>query len=305
MISCIHTTINISSTAKHMNMSQLIGFTKKVMLSNPKLLEIRNINFLSSLASSFPTKFFGSLSTQVILSLLTLNLTGCVSQEPVPTPVIKPAPIATSQDESLKKEIDRLKKIIAEKDQIIKNQQIKQDNQAQTLQEVNKEAVRTQVKLHRLATKPSTASALAETEVILERLKQTPIPAADQIMQVQAQHLVETASVLFTQNQFAAAMNYVAQAKQLIDLITHPNHRKASDENNSFFEFNTPIQLHTKTNVNMRTSPSANAKIISMLKKDTKVSANASLGSWLRVQFNQNQGWVFSTGLEVRENNTP
>ncbi|MBY0474181.1 MAG: SH3 domain-containing protein [Nitrosomonas sp.] len=274
-------------------MSQLINVTKNVMLSDPKLLDIKNI------------KFLGSLLTQVILCLLTLNLTGCASQEPIPIPDIKPAPVVISQDESLKKEIDRLEKIIVEKDQIIKNQQIKQDNQAQTLQEVNKEVTRTQVKLHRLATKPSTASAIAETEVILERLKQTQIPATDQILEVQAQHLVETASVLFTQDQFSAAMNYVAQAKQLIDLITHPNRKKTTDENNSFFEFNTPIQLHTKTNVNMRTSPSANAKIISMLKKDTKVSANASLGSWLRVQFDQDQGWVSNTGLEVRKNNAP
>ncbi len=274
-------------------MSQLINVTKNFMLSDPKLLEIKNI------------KFLGSLLTQVILCLLTLNLTGCASQEPIPIPDIKPAPVVISQDESLKKEIDRLEKIIVEKDQIIKNQQIKQDNQAQTLQEVNKEVTRTQVKLHRLATKPSTASAIAETEVILERLKQTQIPATDQILEVQAQHLVETASVLFTQDQFSAAMNYVAQAKQLIDLITHPNRKKTTDENNSFFEFNTPIQLHTKTNVNMRTSPSANAKIISTLKKDTKVSANASLGSWLRVQFDQDQGWVSNTGLEVRKNNAP
>ncbi len=288
-----------------MNMRHLINVTKNVMLSDPKLLEIKNIKFLISLVSSFPTKIFGSLLTQVTLCLLALNLTGCASPKPIPVPDIKPVPVATPHDESLKKEIDRLEKIIAEKDQIIKNQQIKQDNQAQTLQEVNKEAARAQVKLHRLATKPSTASALAETEVILDRLKQTQIPATDQILQIQAHQLVETASVLFAQDQFAAAMNYVAQAKQLIDLITHPNRKKSTDENNSFFEFNTPIQLHTKTNVNMRTAPSANAKIISTLKKDTKVSANASLGSWLRVQLDQNQGWILSTGLEVSKNNTP
>lgn len=290
-----------------MNMSHLINVTKNVMLGDPKLLKIKNIKLLFSLVSSFPTKLFGSLLTQVILCLFALNLIGCASQEPIPIPIpdIKPIPVATPQDESSEKEIDRLKKIIAEKDQIIKNQQIKQDSQAQTLQEVNQEAARSQVKLHRLATKPSTASALAETEIILNRLKQTQIPATDQILQIQAYHLVETASVLFTQDQFAAAMNYVAQAKQLIDLITHPNRKKSTDENNSFFEFNTPIQLHTKTNVNMRTAPSANAKIISTLKKDTKVSANASLGLWLRVQLDQNQGWVLSTGLEARENNTP
>ncbi|SEF74977.1 SH3 domain-containing protein [Nitrosomonas ureae] len=282
-------------------MNQLINAT----LINSKLLNIKNMRFLFSFISFFSIKFSRSLLTQVTLCLFTLNLIGCASQEPIPIPVIKPAPVAAPQDESLKKEIDRLEKIIAEKDKVIRDQKIKQNNQAQTLQEVNKEAARTQVKLHRLATKSSTASAIAETEVSLERLKQAKIPAADQILQVQAHHLVETASILFTQDQFAAAMNYVAQAKQLIDLITHPNRKKISDDDNSFFEFNTPIQLHTKTNVNIRTAPNASAKIISMLKKDTKVSVNASLGSWLRVQSGRDQGWVFSIGLEVRGNNTP
>jgi uncharacterized protein YgiM (DUF1202 family) len=281
-------------------MNQLIN----AILINSKLLNIKNMRFLFSFISFFSIKFSRSLF-QVTLCLFTLNLIGCASQEPIPVPVIEPLPVAAPQDESLKKEIDRLEKIIAEKDKVIREQQIKQNNQAQTLQEVNKEAARTQVKLHRLATKSSTASAIAETEVSLERLKQAQIPAADQILQVQAHHLVETASILFTQDQFAAAMNYIAQAKQLIDLITHPNRKKISDDDNSFFEFNTPIQLHTKTNVNIRTAPNANAKIISMLKKDTKVSANASLGSWLRVQSGQDQGWVFSIGLEVRGNNTP
>ena len=268
-----------------------------------QLINIILIN--SKLLSFFSIKFSRSLLTQVTLCLFTLNLIGCASQESIPVPVIEPLPVATAEDESLKKEIERLEKIIAEKDKVIRDQQIKQNNQAQTLQEVNKEAARTQVKLHRLATKSSTASAIAEAEVSLEHLKQAQIPAADQILQVQAHHLVETASILFAQDQFAAAMNYVAQAKQLIDLIAHPNRKKTVDDNDFFFEFNTPIQLHTKTNVNIRTAPNANAKIISMLKKDTKVSANASLGSWLRVQSGQDQGWVFSIGLEVRGNSTP
>ncbi|PSJ16631.1 SH3 domain-containing protein [Nitrosomonas supralitoralis] len=263
------------------------------------------MKFLFSFAPTFSTRLINSLLTRFTLCLFTLSLIGCAFHEPVPNPITVTAPEAPSQDEGLRKEIDRLEKIIAEKDKIINNQNIRQENQAQTLQKVNKEATRTQIKLHRLATKPSTASAIAETEVILENLKQVQIPAADKILQVQAHHLVETASVLFTQDQFASAMNYIAQAKHLIDLITHPGNKKTSDENNHFFEFNTPIQLHTRTNVNLRTSPSADAKVISALKKDTAVSANASLGSWLRVHLDQKQGWLFSAGLEARENNDP
>ena len=243
--------------------------------------------------------------SHLILVLLALNLAGCATQEPVPAPSIDTIPVASSQEESLKEEIARLEQLIAEKDELIKNQQIHQKSQAQALLDVNKEATRTQVKLHRLATKPSTASAIAETEVALEHLKQVKISPADQILQIQAHHLIETASVLYTKNQYAPAMNYIAQAKHLIGLIKDPNRKKVSNENNSLFEFNTPIKLRTKANVNLRKIPSPKAQILALLKKHTPVTANASQGSWLRVQIEENQGWILGTGLEIEKNHNP
>jgi SH3-like domain-containing protein len=141
--------------------------------------------------------------------------------------------------------------------------------------------------------------------VALEHLKQAKISTADQILQLQAHHLVETASVLFTKNQYGSAMNYVAQAKNLIDLVKDPNRKKVSSANNSLFEFNTPIKLRTKANVNLRKIPNPQAQILTLLKKDTPVAANASQGSWLRVQIEENQGWILATGLEIERSQTP
>jgi uncharacterized protein YgiM (DUF1202 family) len=239
---------------------------------------------------------------RLILITIALILAGCAAQEQVPAPVIETMPIQSSQEENLRKEIAHLKKLLAEKDELIKNQQIRQQNQALALKEVNKEATRTQVKLHRLATKPGTASAIAETEVALANLKQTKVPAADQVLQIQAKHLVEAASMLYAKDQYASAMNYIAQAKQLINLITTPNHKRTVSDNSALLEFHTPIKLYTKANVNLRKMPGAQAQLLVTLKKNTPVMANASQGSWLRVQVDEKQGWVLNTGLEAGKN---
>lgn len=262
-------------------------------------------NFLLRTMSFYSLKVSSLLLNQLTFSLLALYLAGCVSQEPPPIQIIEPIPVAVSQDESLKIEIARLEKVIAEKDELIKSQKIRQQNQAQVLREVNKEATRTQVKLHRLATKPSTASAIAEIEVALEHLNSVKISATDQILQIQAQHLVETASVFYAKDQYAQAMNHVAQAKHLIGLITDSNRKKTPIEINSLLEFHSPIKLRAKANVNLRKEPNTRAPILATLKKDALLTANASLGSWFRVQTEDNQGWVLSTTLEIEKNHNP
>ena len=262
-------------------------------------------NLLLQVMLFYPLKISSLLLNQFIFILFAVNLSGCASQEPTPIQIIEPIPVAVAQDENLKNEIARLEKVIAEKDELIKSQKIRQQSQAQALREVNKEATRTQVKLHRLATKPSTASAIAEIEVALEHLKSVKIPAADQILQIQAQHQVETASVFYAKDQYAQAMNHVAQAKHLIGLVTNSDGKKTSIENNSLLEIHPPIKLRAKTNVNLRKEPNTRAPILATLKKDTTLTANASLGSWIRVQIEGNRGWILSTALEIENNHSP
>lgn len=275
------------------------------MLNQSGLQDNKTIKFHFDTPSCRLSKNVCSSSNLLISGIIALLIAGCASQEQAPAPVIEIAPVTSSQEENLRKEVARLEKLLVEKDELIKNQQIRQQNQALALKEVNKEATRAQVKLHRLATKPGTASAIAETEVALAHLKQTKVSPADQVLQIQAKHLVETASVLYAKDQYASAMNYVAQAKQLISLITTPNHKKTVNDNSALLEFHTPIKLHTKTNVNLRKMPSAHAQLLTTLKKNTQVTANASRGSWLRVQVDEKQGWILNTDLEAGKNQKP
>ena len=253
----------------------------------------------------YSLKIAGLVLNQLAIILLALNLTGCVSQEPTVISITEPIPVSTPQDGILKNEIIRLEKLIAEKDELIKRQHVRQQSQAHVLREVNKEATRAQVKLHRLATKPSTASAIAELEVALVHLKQVKISLPDQILQILAHRLLETASVFYSKDQYASAMNYVAQANHLIGLIINQDRKKVSDINYSLLEFHTPVILRTKSNVNLRKEPNASAQILGVLKKGTVLAANANQGTWLRVQADENQGWVLGTILEIEENHNP
>lgn len=241
---------------------------------------------------------------QLLVIFLALTLPGCASKEPVVISAAEPVPAPTPQYEELKNEIARLEKIIAEKDGLIKNQQIRQQSQAHVLRETNKEATRAQVKLHRLATKTSSASAIAEVEAALEHLKQVKISSFDQILQMQAQQLLETASLFFSKDKYAAAMNHVTQANNFISFILDQNRKRVTHVDHFLLEFHVPVRLRTVKNAFLRKEPNQHAQVLSTLKKDTILTANANQGPWLRIQTDKHQGWVLYTMLEREESHT-
>lgn len=233
--------------------------------------------------------------------LLVAGLAGCALPEPKVEPITEPIPVSSSPCEESNNEIARLQKLLAEKDELIRNQKMQQQSQAQVLREANKEATRAQVKLHRLATKPSTASAIAEIEASLEHLKQTKISPFDRILRFQVQHLLETASLFYSKDQYAAAMNHVSQANNFINLVMDHNRKKISHIEHTLLEFHVPVKLRTKKNAHLRKSPDAHAQVIVTLKKDVILTATANQGDWLRVQTDKNQGWIINSMLELEE----
>ncbi len=246
--------------------------------------------------------YIAELPCQTIVVLLGLNLAGCASVQSVPDPVVS-EPVLNSEPtpdyKALQDEIERLEKVLAEKDQLILSQNIRQQDQDQVLQEATNEVARAQVKLHRLATKPSTASTIAEVEVAMESMKQDQMSVSEQAIQVQAQRLLDAATLAYTHAEYAAAMNYASQAFELINLVADKN-RKAAYSDRSVVTLNTPIMLRTKTEVNLRKGPNTGAAIHSILKKGTILGAIAYRGNWLRVQTEEeNEGWVFNTFVET------
>lgn len=215
----------------------------------------------------------------------------------IEVPAVDPEMVAKL--ESMEAEIKRLEAVIAEKDKLIRSQNVRQKDRDQELQEVNDEATRAQTKLHRLATKPSAASTIAEVEVAMKRLKQQEISVPNHALQLQAQRILSAATVFYDNGEYGAAMNYAKQSHDIINMISDQNRENA----NTTVKFYAPVMLNTKAEVNLRKGPNTNTRILGTLKKGATLTANAYQGNWLQVHTNGNvRGWVFNRFVEIKEN---
>ncbi len=243
-----------------------------------------------------------SYRTAVILITL-ITTAGCASfgsSDPEPTP----APITQEAFQQLEQKIKRLEEIVKEKDAIILKQQKHQQQQIQAQQDTSHEAARTRLKLHRLATKPSAASTIAEVEVAINRLAQDPDSATNQNFKKQAQYLIDEATRLYNRDEYASSMNHAAQAYEIISMIADKN-RNTSTSKHRIVTFQVPVMLLTKTGVNLREESRKNSALLFTFEKGAALTANAYQGNWLRIQTDDNtQGWVLSTLVEIQMNGT-
>lgn len=240
---------------------------------------------------------------QFVIVLLSVNtMFGCVYREPMQAtePVIEATP---SYDEiailQLQDEIKRLQKLIKEKDKVIRQHHAHQLSQDKEQQEASNEVARAQTRLHRLATKPSTASTIAEVEVAMESLKRTQTSDASEVLQQQAQSLLDAALTSYKQENYVAAMNYASQAQEFINMVSDQN-RQESYYNRKTVPIHVPFVLQTVTDVNLRQNPHSNAKILNILEKGCLLVANAYRGNWFRVQTEDGrQGWVLNALVRI------
>lgn len=243
------------------------------------------------------------LMIKFFCSLVAVIISGCDFHKKILIPSDEPKlPIVSisENEQDLKKEITRLEKLVAEKDQLIKNQKAHQTDQANAIRETHKEVVRTQVKLHRLATKPGTASAIAELEASLKQLDQEKNTPFDRMLKIQAQRLLEISTIFYSKEQYATAMNYVGQADNFVKSIQSDFTQKdGANVGYPQLDFHVPVKLRTKKISRLHKAPDIQSQVLLSLKKDTVLKATASQGTWLRVLTDKNQGWIQNTGFEL------
>lgn len=205
------------------------------------------------------------------------------------------------EKEAQQQEIERLQKTLAEKDAQIRAQQVRVQDQVKTLQETSSQAVHAQVKLRRLATRPAAASTIAEAEVAMENLKSSPFAESEQGIQTQAQRLLSVAATTYAEDNYVAAMEYAAYARGFIDMIKNNRAFKVSDPRRVTTPFEVPIPLRAVTNSNLRQKPALSAAVLSIVKKDSPMTAEAYQGDWLRIQTADGQsGWILNTLVEAQ-----
>lgn len=256
----------------------------------------------------------------IILLVLGLNMIGCsilLKTQPEPPPVAPPESglkehqeiermqkllmEKEAEKEVQQQEIERLQKIVAEKEAQLRVQQARQQDQAKTLQETSSQAVHAQVKLRRLATRPAAASTIAEAEVAMENLKSSQFTESEQVVQSQAQRLLNTAAESYAEDNYVVAMEYAAYARGFIDMIKNNRAIKMSDSRRVITPFEVPIPLRAATNSNLRQNPALSAAVLGVVKKDSPIIAEAYQGDWLRIHTADRQsGWVLNTLVEAQ-----
>ncbi len=171
--------------------------------------------------------------------LLGANITGCnlLKSAPRPTPVAStpaaPAPVtpvpvvsvpavtAVSSDPcaAQQREIERLQQLLAEKEALIRSQQIRQREPVKASQESTKQSSRIQVQLRQLPTQSGAAATIAEVETAMKNLKSSRSALSEQTLQAQAQRLLDAATAAYAKGDYAVAIDRAAQSRRLIDRI--------------------------------------------------------------------------------------
>lgn len=169
--------------------------------------------------------------------LLGVNIAGCnllksaprstpaastpVAPAPVaPVPVVSvPAVTAVSSDPcaAQQREIERLQQLLAEKEALIRSQQIRQREPVKASQESTRQSSRIQVQLRQLPTQSGAAATIAEVEAAMKNLKLSRSAPFEQTLQAQAQRLLDAATAAYAKGDYAAAMDHAAQSRRLID----------------------------------------------------------------------------------------
>jgi hypothetical protein len=258
---------------------------------------------------------------RLTITIISLSIMGCVHQKPKSQPSLPLQKIIMVPDElksatvpipeklpcfkQHQAEISRLKKLLAEKDELIQMYKTRQQDLAQALTATTSEVSRAQAKLHRLATQPGTAAKIAEVEVVLKNLDHNHLTESDQQLIKQVQRLLDAATTAYERSDYANAMNYAVQSQAFIEMITNSN-RKLSDSQQTVVSLRIPVLLYTTNNINLYMEPSDQAIVLDTLVDHATLSANAYQGNWLRVQTDDGQlGWILNTQVEARIATTP
>ena len=254
------------------------------------------------------------IASLAMMGFLGLAITGCKGLSKAPSsPVPPPDPAIQlsalehrlkndheaergrwlAEKEAQQQEIERLQKLLAEKETYIRSQQARQQDQAKTLQETTTQAAHAQIKLRRLATRPAAASAIAEAEMLMESLK--PVMNAEQSLQNQAKRLLQAATMSYVEDNYAGAMDHAARAHALVEMVKNNRTRKAEQASISL---QTPIPLRAAPNSNLRQGPSLRSAVVAKLKNDSTVTGNIRGLAQIHTPDGES-GWVLNTLVEA------
>lgn len=222
-----------------------------------------------------------------LLALTALMLGGCATRTPAPAPVLPPCSAQQA-------EIDRLQQTLTTRDAEIARLQARQQGQTRILQATTTEAARAKVKLRRLATQADAASAIAEVEVALTTLTAAHPDRDDTVSLALARHILDSASAVFDQGDYSAAVDLAAQSRQLIDMVSALRKQAPATRATVQGSFQIPIPLRVKVSSRRHRQPRIHGAVLDYLPAGAPVVATGYQGNWLKVETaDDRQGWIF------------
>jgi hypothetical protein len=243
--------------------------------------------------------------------VVALIVAGCVTApppEPPPAPPPPPAPIVPPPPEPVcpqcvdqSQELARLRQDLAMREAELKDLRTSQRDQVKVIQETAREATRAKAKLRRLATQVDAASYLAEVEVALKALRGALPASSPPPMLVLAQDLLDSAAAPFKEGDYGAAMDRAAQAEQLVTVVADQAPQAGRTRVPGEVPLSVTIPLKVVEDTQLRREPAPKAVVVSPVKKDSPVVAQAYKGNWMRVATEDGRtGWMSQAQLGAR-----
>jgi len=245
----------------------------------------------SAISGMQPLLRFGSA-----LAVLPLALAACARQAPPPdpTPVVAappPAPVraapetVTVRDPDLERESARLRMSLLERSAQLADVQ-------RRLDEATTEVVRAMARSRTLATRAEAASAIAEAEVTLQRLRggagqQVPPEAR------QAEETLRSASAAFDAENYGGAVYLATQAKRTATAGRGRLAEGGTAPRAGERAFSVPVPVTTTARANLRAAPSGGAALVATVAAGTTLTAYAWVQDWIRVTTDDGRSaWV-------------
>lgn len=156
-----------------------------------------------------------------------------------------------------------------------------------------REFVRNKTKLRNRGNKVETVRLIAEVSAVINTVKENrPDESRKDVLERAEQYLIES-KIEIDQGNFEGASYLAGQALEQVQAIQLEIATEGQQEDDSLVYFLAPLELNILKNSNIRETPSLQAKILSILKAGSSVTAIGYKGEWVKVKIKEQQsGWV-------------
>lgn len=163
---------------------------------------------------------------------------------------------------------------------------------------LGKEIVRSRTKIRFPKNKAEAVSILAETETLLDTAKEKALHADPKQSFDEPDQLMSESKNELDKGNYTKACYLAAQALEQVQTIQMKAETESRPLKGSLNHFVFPLLMQVTKMSNLREHPGMDAKVVSILKKNTEVTATGYRGHWIQITVKDGpSGWIHSSLL--------